>query len=60
MGNKEPSSAFCLFFGGGERRNGGLGENGDAAGARAGSEIRRVRVYGTEEWDYMGVDCAFR
>jgi hypothetical protein len=56
--NVEPCSAFGLFLGGG---GGGdwLREDGDAAGARTGCEVRRVGINGVEKWDYWDINGAF-
>lgn len=46
VGDKEPKAAPGLFLGGGGRGGGRLREDGDAAGARAGGEVRGVGVDG--------------
>ena len=51
VGDKEPSAPFGLVR---EVR-----ENGDAAGAGAGGEIRRVVVEGAKKRYDLSVNCAF-
>lgn len=51
VGDEEPSAPFALVR---EVR-----ENGDAAGAGAGGEIRRVVVEGAEKRYDWSVNCAF-
>lgn len=55
MGDEEPRASTCLLLtgrGGCKVGGFGLGEDGDAAGARAGGEIRRVGIERVEKWDY--------
>ena len=62
MGNEEPGAASGFLLG--KRRNGvvlkRLGEDGDSAGAGAGSEVGRVVVEGVDERDDGNVQSALR
>ena len=51
VGYEDPCASFGLFVGGGGGC-GGMRENRDSARARAGGEVRGVRVDGVEDGEY--------